>query len=407
MHPKLSVHHIGGRDGTRGFPYLQAFESDLINVLYDADPECIDQIRQRNSILKSENYVFPICLGETPGKVKFHVNLDPFTSSILQTNPEYQDFYAPQGDLDYCWGESSRTMEIHEFDVETIDHVFEHKLLNCPPPDFLSVDAQGSEFEILCGARQTLENSILGLVLEVEFHPIYENQKLFGDIFRLLSQHEFYFVKFLRFIEFAPHRAPLGLRGDCFQIAADALFLKRSRPRSVARDSPCERSLKLAKLAFIAVAFGQMEYALSVLDQHESLGPVVFPPDWKETGFMQFLSRLHALSKDWTQIFRPTFGERYTFAASKARFQTFDQNGPVRNLAPDSPASSLLRRVTRSVRRALGRRLPRLGAAYHAFKWYRPAPVEAESEIEAMLKSYGLSDQAAILKTQREGSGPY
>src|SRR5262249_23599159 len=107
MHTKLSLHHIGGRAGGRGFPYLEAFESDLISVLYDADPECIDQIQQRNQSLKSENYVFPFCFGGTSGKVEFHVNLDPYTSSILQTNPEYQAFYAVENEIDYCWGESS------------------------------------------------------------------------------------------------------------------------------------------------------------------------------------------------------------------------------------------------------------------------------------------------------------
>jgi hypothetical protein len=107
-------------------------------------------------------------------------------SSIRETNPEYQAFYAVENDLDYCWGESSRTMETHEFEVQTIDHVFEKGLVDCPLPDFLSIDTQGSEFAILTGARQVLEKSILGLLFEVEFHLMYENQKLFYDIYKLI-----------------------------------------------------------------------------------------------------------------------------------------------------------------------------------------------------------------------------
>jgi hypothetical protein len=42
---RISVHHIGGRGGSRSFPILESFEQDIINVIYDADKECIEQIR--------------------------------------------------------------------------------------------------------------------------------------------------------------------------------------------------------------------------------------------------------------------------------------------------------------------------------------------------------------------------
>ena len=67
-------------------------------------------MRQLNMNLISNNYIFPVCFGETPGRVKFHINFDPYMSSIRETNPEYQAFYAVENDLDYCWGGSSRTM---------------------------------------------------------------------------------------------------------------------------------------------------------------------------------------------------------------------------------------------------------------------------------------------------------
>jgi FkbM family methyltransferase len=381
---------------------VPAFEEDLINVLYDADPECVEQIRQRTSALKSKTHVFPVCFGGTTGTVEFHINLDPYTSSILPTNPDYRDFYAQENGLDYVWGDSSRTVETREFGTHTIDAAFGQKLIDCPPPDFLSVDTQGSEFAILSGARQALESSILGVLAEVEFHPMYANQKLFGDLSNLLSEHEFYFVKFTRLLEFSPHRAPLGLRGDGFQVVGEALFLKRSLARSVAAALPSERALKLSKLAFIAVAFGQIEYALALLDRREWPGPLEIPEDWKARRYIQFLDRFHALSKSAPQVFRPTFGERYSFAASKARFQPVVPNEPAPDHTPAAPAAAPLVKAVRSIRSALGRRLPRVKAAYRAFKSVKPVPIEADNEIEALLKSYGLSEQAAILRTRRK-----
>jgi hypothetical protein len=47
--------------------------------------------------------------------------------------------------------------------------------------------------------------------------------------------------------------------------------------------------------------------------------------------------------------------------------------------------------------------MPRLRSAYRAFKSFEPPPVEADNVIEALLKSYGLSEQAAIIKSRRGG----
>ncbi|MBM3556210.1 MAG: hypothetical protein FJX47_11745, partial [Alphaproteobacteria bacterium] len=51
---RLSVHHVGGRNGTRIFPIVAAFEVELISVYYEADPTCLAQIAARNRGLPSE-----------------------------------------------------------------------------------------------------------------------------------------------------------------------------------------------------------------------------------------------------------------------------------------------------------------------------------------------------------------
>ena len=61
---RLSLHHIGGRSGSRSFPDLHQFENDFINVIYDADSDCLAQILERNQNRKSELHVLGYCLGE-------------------------------------------------------------------------------------------------------------------------------------------------------------------------------------------------------------------------------------------------------------------------------------------------------------------------------------------------------
>jgi hypothetical protein len=45
---KLSIHHVGGRAGSRSFPHMKQFEKDIINVLYDADEDCLEQNKALN-----------------------------------------------------------------------------------------------------------------------------------------------------------------------------------------------------------------------------------------------------------------------------------------------------------------------------------------------------------------------
>ena len=67
MNEKICSHHVGGRSGTRAFPVLMRFESDFVNVLYDADPECAVQMETLLKDSASETKVLPYCLGGKRG----------------------------------------------------------------------------------------------------------------------------------------------------------------------------------------------------------------------------------------------------------------------------------------------------------------------------------------------------
>ncbi len=61
--------------------------------------------------------------------------------------------------------------------------------------DYLKLDVQGAEVDVLRGARTVLEN-VLVVHAEVEFIPLYRDQPLFGDVDALLRGHGFLFHKF-------------------------------------------------------------------------------------------------------------------------------------------------------------------------------------------------------------------
>ncbi|MBI2870174.1 MAG: FkbM family methyltransferase [Candidatus Omnitrophica bacterium] len=65
--------------------------------------------------------------------------------------------------------------------------------------DFLKVDAQGYELEILEGARQALSKDIMAVEVEVSFSEIYEGQPLFRHIDAFLADRGFSLFKLRRF----------------------------------------------------------------------------------------------------------------------------------------------------------------------------------------------------------------
>lgn len=254
---RLSVPHIGGRSGSRAFPILNKFERDIINVLYDADPDCLTQIQERNQNFESELHVLPYCLGDASRSTSININYDPYTSSLYDSNPDYNSYYYFYGDHDYLWSEATKAMEKRHIEVVTIDSIFQSNKCPIPPPDFLSIDTQESEYEILLGAKETLKSGIVVLVIEAEFHPVYKGQKLFGDLVKLLSDYGFNFVRFLDIHEMSPFRAPYWFRGKGFHTFSDALFFKRIDNIDIDNYEKDEvtRYLMLQKLTFIAIIF--------------------------------------------------------------------------------------------------------------------------------------------------------
>jgi FkbM family methyltransferase len=322
---RLALHHVGARNGSSAFPILPAFEKDIINVLYDADSDCLDQVHAVNQNRPSQLVVLPHCLGDRCASTQFNINYDPYTSSLLDCNPPYGSFYEfNPGGFDYVHSESFRTVEKRALSLVTLDSIFQGELSSAPTPDFLSIDTQGSEYEILQGARGTLNASVLALVLEVEFHPLYKGQKLFGDIAAFLAKEGFHFVSFLHLAEMSPSRAPIGLRGKGFHTHGEALFLRRIDRLGAADDA--STYLMLRKLAFFAIVFDQFEYALQCLEgsREAAAGSSMIRPS-EGLSYLAFLDALEDEAARMPFLFPDTFASLYSFEQSKARFHAAPQ----------------------------------------------------------------------------------
>ncbi len=63
--------------------------------------------------------------------------------------------------------------------------------------EFIKIDTQGTEYEILEGAKRTLTERTVAVVCEVSFCELYKGQKLFSEVEMLMREHGFSFYGFM------------------------------------------------------------------------------------------------------------------------------------------------------------------------------------------------------------------
>jgi len=410
---KISVHHIGGRSGSRTFPKMERFERDLVNVLYDADEDCVAQIEEINKGLESELHVLPFCIGQASGVATLNINYDPYTSSLLESNPEYHAYYYFRKNLDYIIEEVTAPIDRRSVDVIDLDSIFANRSIEAPPPDFLSLDTQGNEYDIMQGARKILKDNVLAVVSEVEFFPIYQGQKLFFDIGQLLDELGFIYVGFVEDTpqQFSPYRAPIGQRGEGFHASGDAMFFKRIESIVEANADAVEAQNQLAKMAFIAIVFNQFEYGLKCLDRAQKLAEESGrEPCEEEVQYRIFLRELAVRIEMMPKLYPPTFASMHTAAESQARFVHQSGDGVERGgfrgwLKKRLPTVfTLLRKLLRPTLRLLRAWYIKL---IFFRRWLKRTAAQIiphfspGSPIESLLKSYGMVDQAKVLRKNR------
>jgi hypothetical protein len=153
--------------------------------------------------------IFNTALGSVKGEKKLYLMRKKEVSSFFKPNRQYLDLFPDSERWDII---DSLSLNIKSLDdlKEEIGDI-----------DFIKLDTQGTELDILMGANKSL-SSCLALEVEVEFLELYHEQPLFGDVCKFLSKQGFEFYDFLT--EYRYGRKELNRKG---QLAfADALFIR-------------------------------------------------------------------------------------------------------------------------------------------------------------------------------------
>jgi hypothetical protein len=145
--------------------------------------------------------------------------------------------------------------------------------------DALKVDTQGSELQILQGARQALEESVVLAEVEISFIERYSGQALAAELLAWMQARGFELIEIYRLKRYrwlnslgvgnvgigSGHRAGQLAYGDAVFIAGESLLARRWA--RLAADQVAHQVLAL--LVSLAV-YGKVDTAAALFDQHEA-----------------------------------------------------------------------------------------------------------------------------------------
>ncbi|HMK21456.1 MAG TPA: FkbM family methyltransferase [Terriglobales bacterium] len=149
---------------------------------FEADPkECERLQRNARPGFRFEN---AIVAGRTSRRI-LYVTREPSCSSLLRPNAEvFSLLLDGKHATEILREETVQTQTLGELLPKLgVEHV-----------DFLDLDTQGTELEILQGAERFLSTSVVAIRTEAEFTELYEGQPLFAEVDRYLR--DFGFVLF-------------------------------------------------------------------------------------------------------------------------------------------------------------------------------------------------------------------
>jgi FkbM family methyltransferase len=182
IRPTITVVDVGamslGMDTDIYAPLLQAGVAKIIGF-EPVQAEC-DKL---NAISRGRHVYLPYAIGDGRRRT-FNICAANMTSSLYEPNfPLISKFQ----------GLTNVMAVVKREEIDT------HRLDDLPQvrgADYLKLDVQGAELDVLKGAQQTLQEAVL-VQTEVEFVPLYKDQPLFAEVDQHLRGQGFQFHRLL------------------------------------------------------------------------------------------------------------------------------------------------------------------------------------------------------------------
>jgi FkbM family methyltransferase len=200
---------------------------------------------------------FPVGLGREPGRRTLQVARFAQSSSLYPVDAGRMN--------DFAVGEYLKPVGQEEIEIDTLDRCVARSGL--PGVDFLKVDVEGAELDVLKGAETALRHHVLGLRVEVAFLRRHLGAPLFGEVDGFLRERGYELFSLARELMIRRNRlhTPLSqpqlVWGDAIYFLSRRALFDRLTPLR-----PEQRRVALTRFVLLLLCHRVHDFALEVVE---------------------------------------------------------------------------------------------------------------------------------------------
>ena len=256
---KLTVFDVGAKGKPFSLPGLYKYQN-----FHGFEPNPVEFEKLQKSKTNNSTTYYPYALSLDGGMKKINITQHASYSSLLDFDDDNfkKHFHLMKGFNTWSKGMSKeKTVSVQS---KKLDELISDENINFI--DFIKLDTQGTELEILKGSIDAIKRKKIGVIFsEVSFIGVYKNQNLFSDLEIFLRSHGYDFIDCRFYPESAYDIRPPFRKSTYdrtrYSVGGDAVFAPNLESSNLNQFQCFKIGVVLASLHYFGIAYNYLHKA--------------------------------------------------------------------------------------------------------------------------------------------------